>query len=555
MIEGVRDPAATPVAELRAAVEAAAGALGDGGSPRSRPTLERPKQAAHGDYATNAALLLAPVVGSPPREVADRLGGALREALGPRLDRVEVAGPGFLNLFLADAWYTRALDWVLEAGEGFGGGTAPVAERVLLEFVSANPTGPLTAASGRHAAYGDALARILAFAGHEVSREYYFNDAGSQIDNLGHSIRARARGEEPPEDGYLGDYVSELAAAITDAADADVGALAARGVELLLAAIKATLAAFRVEFDTFFSEASLHEGYPNAIERANALLADRGHTYRSDGAHWLRTTTFGDDKDRVLERSNGEPTYFGRDVAYHENKLERGFERLVNPLGADHHGYVARLRAALAALGADPDRLEAPLLQFVHIVEEGARASMSKRRGEFVTLDALIAEIGVDATRFFMLQRSHDSTVDLDLRLAREQSAENPVFYVQYAHARIASVRRKAGEELVARALAAPAGEVALHPSERELVKKLLAFPDEASEAAARRAPHRIAAYALELAQVFTAFYRDCLVVGAEPEALETWRLRLSVAAQRTIAQALDLLGVEAPAEMERDQP
>jgi arginyl-tRNA synthetase len=555
MIEGVRDPAATPVAELRAAVEAAAGALGDGGSPRSRPTLERPKQAAHGDYATNAALLLAPVVGSPPREVADRLGGALREALGRRLDRVEVAGPGFLNLFLADAWYTRALDWVLDAGEGFGGGTAPVAERVLLEFVSANPTGPLTAASGRHAAYGDALARILAFAGHEVSREYYFNDAGSQIDNLGRSIRARARGEEPPEDGYLGDYVSELAAAITDAADADVGALAARGVELLLAGIKATLAAFRVEFDTFFSEASLHEGYPNAIERANALLADRGHTYRSDGALWLRTTTFGDDKDRVLERSNGEPTYFGRDVAYHENKLERGFERLVNPLGADHHGYVARLRAALAALGADPDRLEAPLLQFVHIVEEGARASMSKRRGEFVTLDALIAEIGVDATRFFMLQRSHDSTVDLDLRLAREQSAENPVFYVQYAHARIASVRRKAGEELVARALAAPAGEVALHPSERELVKKLLAFPDEASEAAARRAPHRIAAYALELAQVFTAFYRDCLVVGAEPEALETWRLRLSVAAQRTIAQALDLLGVEAPAEMERDQP
>jgi len=555
MIEGVRDPAATPVAELRAAVEAAAGALGDGGSPRSRPTLERPKQAAHGDYATNAALLLAPVVGSPPREVADRLGGALREALGRRLDRVEVAGPGFLNLFLADAWYTRALDWVLDAGEGFGGGTAPVAERVLLEFVSANPTGPLTAASGRHAAYGDALARILAFVGHEVSREYYFNDAGSQIDNLGRSIRARARGEEPPEDGYLGDYVSELAAAITDAADAEVGALAARGVELLLAGIKATLAAFRVEFDTFFSEASLHEGYPNAIERANALLADRGHTYRSDGALWLRTTTFGDDKDRVLERSNGEPTYFGRDVAYHENKLERGFERLVNPLGADHHGYVARLRAALAALGADPDRLEAPLLQFVHIVEEGARASMSKRRGEFVTLDDLIAEIGVDATRFFMLQRSHDSTVALDLRLAREQSAENPVFYVQYAHARIASVRRKAGEERVARALAAPAGEVTLHPSERELVKKLLAFPDEASEAAVRRAPHRIAAYALELAQVFTAFYRDCLVVGAEPEALETWRLRLSVAAQRTIARALDLLGVEAPAEMERDQP
>jgi arginyl-tRNA synthetase len=540
----------TPVGELRAAVEAAAGALANGGSPRSRPTLERPKRADHGDYATNAALLLAPVVGSPPREVAERLGGALREALGPRLARAEVAGPGFLNLHLADPWYTDALDWVVDAGESFGGGTAAVRERVLLEYVSANPTGPLTAASGRHAAYGDALARILTFAGHEVFREYYFNDTGAQIDRLGASIAARARGEEPPEDGYVGDYVRDLAAAIPDAAQAGEAEVAAQGVAILLDGIKRTLEAFRVRFDGFFLERSLHDGSPNPIERALAQLAESGHTYRSEGALWLRTTAFGDDKDRVLERSTGVPTYLAADVAYHEGKLERGFERLINPLGADHHGYVARLKAAIAALGADPDRLEAPLLQFVHIVEGGERASMSKRRGEFVTLDDLIAEIGVDAARFFMLQRSQDSTVDLDLRLAREESAENPVFYVQYAHARIASVLRKAGPERVERALAAPAGDVELHASERELVKKLLAFPDEAAEAAARRAPHRIAVYALELAQAFTAFYRDCLVVGAEPEAVETSRLRLCVATRRTIARALDLLGVLAPDEM-----
>src|SRR6188472_611502 len=279
MIEGVRDPAATPVAELRAAVEAAAGALGDSGSPRSRPTLERPKQAAHGDYATNAALLLAPVVGSPPREVADRLGGALREALGRRLDRVEVAGPGFLNLFLADAWYTRALDWVLDADEGFGGGTAPVAERVLLEFVSANPTGPLTAASGRHAAYGDALARLLGFAGNEVVREYYFNDAGSQVTRLGESVRARARKEPVPEDGYQGDYVAEIADRIPGAAESDPAEVGVKAAALIMQSIRATLAAYRVEFDSFFLEGSLHEGDPSPIAIAYELLREHGHTY------------------------------------------------------------------------------------------------------------------------------------------------------------------------------------------------------------------------------------------------------------------------------------
>jgi arginyl-tRNA synthetase len=540
----------TPIAALRAAVEEAAGALANGGSPRSRPTLERPKQAGHGDYATNAALVLAPVVGAPPRDVAARLGDALRSSLGSALDRVEVAGPGFLNLFLADAWYAQAVDWVVEAGDGFGAVAPERPERVNLEFVSANPTGPLTAASGRHAAYGDALGRILALAGHTVDREYYFNDAGGQVRRLGESIGARARGEEPPEDGYQGDYVRELADQIPGAADLDADELMRRGVELMVARIRATLDAYRVRFDRWFTERSLHEGSPSEIDKALTRLDEQGHLYRAEGALWLRTTTFGDDKDRVLIRSTGEPTYFAADVAYHEEKLERGYDRLINVLGSDHHGYVSRMKAAMATLGADPDRLEIPLLQFVHIVEGGSRASMSKRRGDFITLDELIGEIGVDATRWFMLSRSHDSTVDLDLELARQQSAENPVYYVQYAHARIHSVLAKAGEERVAAALERREPPAELHESERELVRKLLAFPDEVAEAADRRGPHRISAYALELAQVFTAFYRDCQVVGSTPAAVEDLRLRLCVVTQRTIARALDLLGVSAPDHM-----
>jgi len=540
----------TPVAELRAAVEAAAGGLANGGAPRSRPTLERPKQAGHGDYATNAALVLAPVVGEKPRDVAQRLGDALAERLGDALDRVEVAGPGFLNLFLTDVWYAAAVDWVLDAGDAFGSLTPETPERVNLEFVSANPTGPLTAASGRHAAYGDALGRILTLAGHSVEREYYFNDEGGQVRRLAASIRARARGEEPPEDGYQGEYVKELAAEIPGSADMDLDDLVPKGVALVVARIRATLDAYRVTFDRWFTERTLHEGSPSPIDRALKQLEEQGHLYRSEGALWLRTTTFGDDKDRVLIRSTGEPTYFAADVAYHEEKLERGYDRMINVLGSDHHGYVARVKAGIAALGADPERLEVPLLQFVHIVEQGERASMSKRRGDFITLDELIGEIGVDATRWFMLSRSHDSTVDLNLDLAKQQSAENPVYYVQYAHARIHSVLGKAGADRVSAALGRAARPDELHESERELVRKLLAFPDEVAEAAERRGPHRITAYALELAQVFTAFYRDCQVVGSEPEAVEDLRLRLCVATQRTIARALDLLGVSAPASM-----
>jgi arginyl-tRNA synthetase len=544
----------TPLAQLRAAVEDAAGAVSSGAPTRVAPTLERPPRADFGDYSTNAAMLLAPVVGDQPRAVAERLGVELEKRLADGLDRVEVAGPGFLNLHLSDAWFRRSLGEILAAGDEFGAGGATSPERVLLEFVSANPTGPLTVASARHAAYGDALARILAMHGHAVEREYYFNDAGTQIDTFGASLRARARGEDVPEGGYTGDYMTDVAGQIPGVAEMDASGAGSRGVEILLAQIKQTLERFGVQYDSFFLERQVRED--GAIDAALAALEERGHLYRSEGASWLRSTSFGDDKDRVLIRSSGEPTYFAVDIAYHEHKRGRGYDRLINVLGSDHHGYMARLKAAYAAMGGDPDQLEIVLLQFVHIVSGGDRASMSKRRGEFVTLDELIDEVGVDVARYFLLQRSHDSTIEIDLDLGRQESNENPVYYVQYAHARITSVLAKAGEERVEQALAelddagAEGTPEALHPAERALVKKIASFPAEVVEAADRRAPHRIAVYALELAQEFTAFYRDCRVVGAEPRTLESFRLALSLAAQRTIARALGLLGVSAPDEM-----
>jgi arginyl-tRNA synthetase len=538
----------TPVEDLRASVERAAASLRDGAGDGARPapTLERPKKAEFGDYSTNAAMLLAPVLGEPPREIAARLGDALGSELGPLLERVEVAGPGFLNLFLADAWYREALGHVLAAGDDFGAGVADAPQRINIEFVSANPTGPLTAAGGRHAAYGDSLARILELAGHTVEREYYFNDVGTQVRKLGESILARVRGEDLPEDGYEGEYVTEIAAELGVTGDEDPDRIAHPGVELLMGRIRATLERYRVQFDSWFLERTLHEGDPSPIDRALAELRQKGHVYESEGAVWLRTTEFGDDKDRVLVRSSGDTTYFAHDVAYFEDKRDRGFDHLINVLGSDHHGYIGRLKAIAAAFADNPDLYEIIILQFVHIVEAGERASMSKRRGDFVTLDELLDEIGVDATRYFMLQRSHDSTVDLDLDLARQESAENPVYYIQYAHARIAGILQKAGTG------AEPSAdvEVPLHPAERALILKLLAFPAEVEEAAERRAPHRIANYALELAQEFTAFYRDCKVVGAESAELERFRLALSVASQRMIGRSLDLLGVAAPEKM-----
>ena len=537
-----------PLRELAAAVTSAAAAVrGNAGAPQAAPTLDRPRHKGQGDYSTNAAMLLAPVLAAPPREIAERIGIELKATLGDQLERAEIAGPGFVNLWLSDAWHRRALRSVLGAGERFGAGAADPVERISIEFVSANPTGPLVAASGRHAAYGDALARIFEHHGHSVTTEYYFNDAGNQIRLLGASVGARARGEEVPEGGYQGSYVADLAAELPGAAEASDEDLARSAVALLLDQIKATLDRYGVQFDVFFSERTLHEGSPSPLDHALKLLEHVGHVYDADGAMWLRTTSFGDDKDRVVVRSNGEPTYLAADIAYLENKRERGFDRQMVPVGSDHSAYVRTMKAAMAALGGDPDTVELPLLQFVHLVEGGQVFAMSKRRGDFVMLDDLLDEIGVDATRYFMLQRSHDRTIELDVQLARKQSRENPVYYIQYAHARIASMLRRLPEERLAEALAADWDSMPLQDQERDLIKEIVAFPGEIAEAAERRAPHRIAGYALELAQDFTAFYEACRVVGATPEAVESQRVALSVAAQTTIALSLELLGVSAP--------
>ncbi len=540
---------------LRKTVLAVAGELAPGASlngGRTPITLERPRRAQFGDYSTNAALLLAPGAGVSPRELAERLGSALQARLGTSLERFEVAGPGFVNLFVSDSWLTAALAQALAAGDGFGSGDAPAPERVLVEFVSANPTGPMHVGHARNAAYGDALARMLTLCGHDVEREFYVNDAGSQVRKLGESIQALARGEAVPEDGYQGGYVADLVASLAYAATMEPAELGRAAVAIVIGQLTVSLESFRVSFDSWAYESSLHEGDPSPVARTLAILEQQGHTYTSEGALWLRTTDFGDDKDRVLVRSSGEHTYFASDIAYHQDKRERGFERQLDVWGADHHGYVLRMKAAYEALGGDPAELELLIMQLVHLMSSGERAQMSKRAGEFVSLDDLVAEIGVDAARWYLLARSHDTTVDLDLDLAREQSSENDVYYVQYAHARIASMLERAGAERVQAAGAAVTEleREPLDPTERALVEQLLAFPAELVEAAERRAPHRIAAYALVLAQTFTAFYRDCHVVGAEPQDLESFRIVLCVVSRATIARCLGLLGVSAPARM-----
>ena len=358
---------ADPLATLRGTIRTAADSLGDGAADSIAPTLERPPKRDLGDYSTNAAMLLAPALGEQPRQIAERLGEDLGTRLGDTVERVEVAGPGFVNLFLADRWYRESVAALLDAGNEFGRGAPNRPERVLIEFVSANPTGPLHAASGRHAAYGDALARILAFGGHEVEREYYLNDMGRQVRQFGESIAARMRGDEPPEDGYRGEYVVELAEQLREAgADPnDAEGLARLGIEAMRKRIDATLDRFGVRFDTWSSERSVYES--GELEATIETLRKSGDVYESEGALWLRTTDFGDDKDRVIVRSDGEPTYFAPDIAYHYDKLKRGAERLIDVLGADHHGYVPRMRAALAALGENPDNFEAQIIQMVHL--------------------------------------------------------------------------------------------------------------------------------------------------------------------------------------------
>jgi len=542
------------IAELRLAVNRAVRTLHGGETSGPEPSLDRPPRSELGDYSSNAAMLLAAHLGESPRDVAGRLSGEIVRELneGASLDRIEVAGPGFVNLFLSDRWYRRAMDRLAASGSNLGPAPTDSPERVLVEFVSANPTGPLHVGGGRHAAYGDALVRLLEAAGHEVQREFYVNDAGGQIGRFAASIVARMTGGEMPDDGYEGDYVTELADGLRaegiDPSDSET--VGRRGVELVLEGVRATLDRFHVHFDNWFSERDLYAR--GEVDAALARLEEGGHTYKREDALWLRTTDFGDDKDRVLIRATGEHTYLAADVAYHWDKLERGFGRMIDVLGADHHGYAPRLRASVAALGADPDTLEALIMRLVNVVEGEKRAQMSKRSGDFVSLDELIDDIGVDAARWFMLWRSHDTPVDLDLELARRESSDNPVYYVQYAHARIASILRKAGvgeTDDLATAGAAPPG-TPLEPTEKALVKRLLEFPDEVRDAAVRRGPYRICAYSTAVAADFTAFYRDCQVVGAEGEGVERSRLALCMVTRRTIASALGLLGISTPERM-----
>lgn len=544
MSEGpTSSPRTDPIAQLRAVVESAAASVAGVEDVPRGIALDPPKKAGHGDFATNAAMVCAPVARDNPRNVASKIGDAVTESLGASLASFEVAGPGFLNLRLSDAWFASALGVVLGDAE-FGGGGADMVEKVNVEFPSANPTGPMHIGHGRNAAYGDALCRVLAFAGHSVTREYYSNDFGTQVERFGESIAARARGDEVSEDGYRGAYVDEIAASIDGAAEMAPDELIRVAVAQMLERIAATLERMRVSTDIWFSELTLHQD--DRFEKALDSLKAAGHVYEHEDALWLRTTTFGDDKDRVLRRSNGDYTYFATDIAYHADKRARGFERLIDVWGADHHGYIQRMKAAFEALGGDPESFEPVIMQLVNLNEGGNRVQMSKRSGEFVTVDDLLDDIGADALRFFMVQRSHDTTMDLDLALAREQSDKNPVYYVQYAHARINSILEKAG---LGDTVVLPGEVHELHQSERLLIRKLAEFPDEIAETALRRAPHRLTIYSRDLAADFSAFYRDCKVVGEEP-AITEFRAALCLATKRTLARSLDLLGVTAPDRM-----
>ncbi len=505
-------PAPSPLRRLEASLGELAG---------SEVGLERPKDPAHGDYSTNVALQAARGVERSPREVAAEL--AARAAELPEIERAEVAGPGFLNLWVTDGFLGELLGAI---DEGFGGGSASPGRRFQVEMVSANPTGPLTVASARNAAYGDAVARLLEFAGHDVEREYYWNDAGRQIDRFRASVEAVRRGEEPPEDGYHGAYLAELAREEGDA------------VPAMLERIQASLDRFRVRIDTYRREVDLVPEIPDAIGRLD--------TYESEGTLWARTTAHGDDKDRPLLRSSDRShLYFAADVAYLRHKLDR-FDVAIYVLGADHHGYVARLKAAAEMLGYDPDRVEVLLYQLVHLVRGGEQAKMSKRRGDVVFLDDFLDEAGVDFARWFLVDRGHDQSIEIDVDLAAERSRKNPVYYVQYVHARISGIFREAPED----AVADPAPRLPLAPAERELVKRLGEFPEVVREATERRGPHAIPIYAIRLADDFHRFYHDHVVLASKGGEHETFRLALIGAVRTVVARSLDLVGVDAPERM-----
>jgi arginyl-tRNA synthetase len=535
--------------EVAAAVSRALSALGVDVDP-IEVHLERPARLEHGDWSTNAALVLAKRAGRNPRELAGALVGALHADPPPHLSHVEVAGPGFVNLHLAPGWLHDVLSEVLAEGtEGYARNTLGAGERVQVEFVSANPTGPLHVGNGWWGSYGDALARVLSRCGWQVHREYYVNDTGGQVRRLGVSVLARRRGEEVPEEGYQGQYVADLAALY--AGPEDVVEAGRWAGERILAGIKTTLASLNIVYDEWYSQASVEES--GAVAETIALLAERGLVEEEEGALWLRSSTLGDVRDRVLVKSNGDVTYLGGDLAYHRDKfLVRGFDRVIDIFGADHHGQVASLRIGVEALGVDPARLEVKLGQMVSLVEGGETGKMSKRAGTFVALDDLVADIGPDATRLLSLMSSLDQASTLDLDLVRSQSMENPVFYVQYAYARISSIERRRQERGIDRL---PATEVDLSvledSRELEVLRCLEELPDVVAEAGRDRAPHKVTAWVRRLAGAFHGFYHDCPVLAeaVEPAVVQA-RLWLVEGTRIGLAIGLDLLGVSAPEEM-----
>lgn len=524
--------------------------------------LERPRQREHGDWATNVAMQLAKKAGTNPRAFAEELAKRLADTDG--VASVEVAGPGFLNIRLDAAAAGELARSVVEQGAEYGHNETMAGIRLNLEFVSANPTGPLHIGGVRWAAVGDSLARVLQASGAEVTREYYFNDHGAQIDRFSRSLLARALGQPAPEDGYGGDYISEIAEQVVADAlaagepdprtlpfDEANEAFRARGVELMFAEIRKSLEDFGVEFDVYFHEDSLHES--GAVDHAIARLRELGHIFEADGAVWLRTTTFGDDRDRVIVRSNGEAAYIAGDIAYYLDKRERGFDRVVIMLGADHHGYIGRMMAVCAAFGDEPGvNLEILIGQLVNLVKDGAPVRMSKRAGTVVTIDDLVEAVGVDAARYALARSSADSMIDLDLDLLSSAKNENPVFYVQYAHARTVNVGRNAAEAGVRREDGFDASLLD-HESESVLLGRIAGFPRVVAQAAELREPHRVARYLEELAGSYHKWYDQRRVTpfgDEEVSDVHRTRLWLNDATRQVLANGLGLLGVSAPERM-----
>ena len=523
--------------------------------------LEVPREKGHGDFASNLAMVLTRQAKMPPRQVAEALKTNIDTA-GTWVAKIEIAGPGFINFYLDYNWLYQVLPEVEAGGEAYGNSSVGAGKKVQVEFVSANPTGLLHMGNARGAALGDTMASLLQAAGFEVEREFYINDAGNQIENFGKSLEARyfqQLGQDVPfpEEGYHGqDIIDTVKGLIAKEGDKYLGMETGLRREMLvsyalaekLAAIRATLESFGVKYDVWFSEQSLHDS--GAVDKVLQQLREHDYIYEHEGALWFKATAFGDEKDEVVVRSNGTPTYFAADIAYHQNKFERGFDRVINIWGADHHGHISRLKGAIKATGYDPEALNVVIMQLVRLYKGGEIVRMSKRSGEFVTLEELMADIGRDVARYFFVMRSADSHLDFDLDLAKSESNENPVFYIQYAHARICSILRQLEEKGISAPAAADVQlELLKEPAELELIRKMADFPVEVAEAAVSLEPHRMARYAHELASLFHSFYNGHRVMGDHLE-LQNARLVLVAATRTVIRNALRLLGLSAPESM-----